>query len=339
MASAVALLYYGLQAVFFVWTAVILGFFFQGLYVEVSTKSIYTPRSLWFICLCSSALLFLLLDLDPRGGLGLYPPAGLKFLEWITVVSVLVCVAITAYMYLIVLYKQTMSPVPPKLRNFWLVMNGGFSILHVCTSMTGAITNKLYWFGIDGILLAIHEIILVAVLNVGIYKLAKGLKLQTQQVAEINAGSASSQKFKGSSFDSALKKMTYVRVLSIVAAAFIICFQILAPTGVIDRLTSFSAPIPGYDFSVWSTNYLASPGIHIAINMIFLYMSRRPQQRDSSQPSSVARSTEHKSRVSSVEPSPASQDSSTSRTRPSLTSSRSPVASTLDIQLNDIYVH
>jgi len=127
----------------------LLGFFVKDLMAEVKVKGWHTPRAV------VNMFMFLVRFvcppwIGPAWHLGLYPPAPLKLLEWCLILSILQCFAITGYMYIIALYKRNMSPVPPFLRNNWLIFNIGCSLVHIALVVAGAIVGNLFWFGVDG---------------------------------------------------------------------------------------------------------------------------------------------------------------------------------------------
>jgi len=266
--------YYVVQVLLFVWNAVLLGFFLKDLIVEVTSKGWGTPRTAWLICLCFSSTVFAILHLDPRGILGMYPPAAIVILEWSVILSVLNSFAFSAYMYLIAIYQRNMTSVPACLRNYWLVFNVAFFILHIVLSATGAILGNMFWFGVDGFALVVHELSHILVLNVCICKLARYLQHLTQERKTLGATETD--------FSSALRKMMYVRVGSIFFFLLAFLYEIFAPgNGALDRISAPNTHIMPYDNAVftWSTNI----GIFlvILIQSLLLYILRRPRAKGS----------------------------------------------------------
>jgi len=291
-------IFYVAHVFFFVWGAILLGFFVNDLIAEVKLKGWTTPRAAWLICLCSSSTLFVLLQLDPRGILGLYPPAALKLLEWCVILSILQSFAITGYMYLIALYKRNMSPVPPFLRNNWLVFNVSFTLVHIVLAVTGAILGNMFWFGVDGLALVVHESSHILVLNVCICKLSQYLQRLTQEQSSIGA--------INTNFSTALTKMLYVRVGSIVIALLAFMYQLFEPTdGAIGRISSLNTPIIQYDNSKFVASAVIGFLIAAGLQCLLLYMLRRPQAKGSERtsekttPKEMSASASHPSVASS----------------------------------------
>jgi len=257
----------------FVWGAVLLGFFLKDLIAEVTLKGWHTPRAAWLICLCWSSSVFVILQLDPRGILGLYPPAAIKLLEWCVVISMLQSFAFSAYMYIIAIYQRNMREVPPFLRNYWLAFNIAFTVTHIVLSVTGTILGNSFWFGVDGIALVLHEISHVLVLNICISKLSRYLQHLTQERSTIGATDAN--------FSSALRKMMYVRVGVSSVALLTFIYQIFAPdSGILDRISRPTTITP-YDNTVFMLSSTIGVFLAVLLNTLLLYMLRRPQAKGS----------------------------------------------------------
>jgi len=221
--------------------------------------------------------MYVILQLDPRGILGLYSPAGLKLIEWFLILSMLQSFAITGYIYLVAMYQRNSSPVPPFLRNYWLGFNVALTILHIVLSAVGAITDNLFWFGIDSCALVIHEAIHIAVLNACICSLSRYLHRLTQELSAIGSGS---------NFRTALRKMVYVRIGSVVIFTLVVVYQIFGGDGIKERLSATNAPILRYQSTTFQFDAIAGITLIAILQGLLLYMLRRPQPKAASQRSS-----------------------------------------------------
>lgn len=270
--------YYVVQAVFLIWTAVIFGFFVKGLVSEVLLKGWFTARSLWLNCLTWGIAVEIILLFDPRGMYGLYMPSGLRFLEWMTIVSVLVGLIFTAYMYLIVLYKYNLKSVPVRVRALWIGINGAFILTHIVLSAVGSLTDNVFWYGVDGMVLIIHENLIILTLNVSIWKLTKALRAQTKDISTSGGNS---------NFNVALKKLRCVCIVSIVAVLIATAYQ-LGGSGYIQRLKSYPQPATAYDNKTFSPLTIVTPLIIAGLYSLLLYSSRRPSTNVSQNVSNVS---------------------------------------------------
>jgi len=263
-------IFYVTHVLFFVWGAVLLGFFVKDLIAEVLLNGWRTPRCLWVVCLCMSSTVYVLLQLDPRGILGLYSPAALKLIEWCVVLSVLQSFAFTGYMYLIAIYQRNLSPVPPLLRNYWLAFNLALTLLHVILSLIGSLADNLFWFGVDSCVLVVHEFSQILVLNVCICGLARYLQRLTQQQGSIGMST---------NFSHALRKMLFVRVGSIVIFVIVVLYQVLGPDGTLVRVSTPYMPILKYNSTTFSFSNIVGIFLIAVLHVLLLYMLRRPQAK------------------------------------------------------------
>jgi len=300
--EAVDPIYYVAQVFFFVWASVLLGFFVKHMLDEVHLKGWGAPRTLWLISLCFSSSWFLLIQLDPRGVLGLFPPAPLKLLEWLIILSVLQSFAITGYMYIIALYQRNMTTVPPWLRNYWLAFNVAYTFVHIVLSLVGAIVGNMFWFGVDGIALVGHEASHIIVLNVCLSKLSSYLHRLTQEQSAIGVANGN--------FTTALRKMLYVRVGSIVTVLLVFIYQLFEPLeGAIAYVSTPDTPIIPYDNSVFVANAVIGFFLVGGLHCLFLYMLSRPQ----------AKGSERTSQRTPSEKTPPKELSTSAPSRPSAT--------------------
>jgi len=272
-------IFYVTQVLFFVWGAILLGFFVKDLITEVQLNGWRTSRCLWVICLCISATMYVILQLDPRGILGLYSPAGLKLIEWFAILSAIQSTGFTGYIYLVAMYLRNSSPIPPFLRNYWLGFNVSLTFVHITLSAVGAITDNLFWFGVDLCFLVLHEGIHIAVLNVCICTLSRYLHKLTEQQSAIGLDS---------NFRSALRKMMYVRIGSIVIYSLVAVYQIFGNDGIKSRLSA--APILRYQSTTFEFNAITGILLMAILHMALLYMLRRPQSSAKASQRSISRS-------------------------------------------------
>lgn len=286
--------YYVTQAIFFTWQAILLGFALRGLIKEIKLKGWVTARSMWLNCLTCGITINLILQFDPRGIHGLFPAPGLKCLEWMTVLSVLVALMFTAYMYLIVLYRYNMSSVPIQVRNTWIILNIAFMIIHVILVSTGSLLRNQFIYGIDGVVIVIHEDFILLALNISIHKLSNALRAQTQEV--------STSGYK-SDFSAAIKKLWHVRIGSLLAALVANIFQLAIPGAAIDRLSKGNQPIVAYDNSSFSPITIVSPFLVSFLFTLLLYTSRRPQKNGANEKSSPQTTESPQSSIAVNEPS------------------------------------
>jgi len=300
--------YYAVHIVFFVWGAVLVVFFVQSLVEEVRVNGWTKPRCLWASCLCLSSACFVIQFLDPRTILGLYTPSALKFVESAAVITLASSFGLSGYMYLMALYQRNMHGVPKFVRNAWIILMGTFSVLHAIFSIIGASTGNLYWFGIHQFILALHEILMTTFLNVSICKLANYLKELNQEKNSLGS--------KGTNFSNALRKMMYVRVISILLTISAVCYQTLLPGAGKDKIAKPFTPIL-YDNRVFNGMTLIAPILFCTLHSLLLYMLRRPQQKSEKSSKSSERTTE----VSIVTSSPPSASSRLSEPPPVSSSS------------------
>lgn len=296
-------IYYAVQAVFLVWNVGIFAFFTKGLFDEVSSKGWFTARSLWLNCLTCGVAIEIILLFDPRGIFGLYPPHGLKFLEWMTIISVLVGLMFTAYMYLIVLYRYNFKSVPVRVRAFWIGINVIFIAIHVVLSAVGSLSNNLFWYGVDGLVLILHEDLIVLTLNVSIYKLTTALHAQTKEISTSGGNS---------NFSVAIKKLRCVCIVSLVAALITNAYQLGAP-GTLDRLKFNPQSMSAYNNTNFSPLTVVTPFIIASLYTLLLYSSRRPQTKSQN----VSNSFSDKSTLAihSTESSPSSDSAPSSESQ------------------------
>jgi hypothetical protein len=280
------------------WGAILLGFFAKSLVDEVTLKGWKTPRAVWASSLCLSSTVFVIHYLDPRTILGLYPANILKLIESIEIITLASAFGFSGYMYLIALYQRNMNSVPKYLRNVWLLIMITFSVLHAVFSILGASTGNLYWFGVDGFILATHEMVMTAVLNYSIFKL--GLYLHELNKEKSSLGAQSTN------FHNALRKMTYVRVCSIMMTVFAVSYQILSPGSARDRVAKPFTPI-FYDTSTFSGLTVIPALLACGLHSLLLYMLRRPQPKSGGSSEKTKESTPQlQSRSSKTRPSTAS---------------------------------
>jgi len=248
------------------------GFFVKILTDEVGSCGWATARCLWACCLCLSSVVFVLSMLDPRTILGLYPPSALKFLEWAEMVTLSQSFAFSGYVYLMALYQRNVNTVPRFLRNYWLGINLSFSLVHVIFSIVGASTSNLYWFGVDGVILVVQEILMLVVLNISSCKLARYLYELTQE----RSSSTTLAPATNTNFESVLKKMWWVRMSSIFITISAVLFQLAAPGGALDCLAKPFTPIR-YDNTSFQVLSIIFPMIACVLHSVLLCMLRRPQ--------------------------------------------------------------
>jgi len=277
-----------------------LDFFLKHLIAEVAAKGWRTPRTAWLISLCTSSSIFVTLQLDPRGILGIFSVPAIKLLEWCVIVSLLVSCAFGAYMYLIALYQRNTTTVPPFLRINWFVYNALFTVLHFALSLTATILENKFWFGIDGIALVFHEASHILVLNVCIFKLSRYLHHLTQERSSLGAVDAN--------FSSALRKMLYVRIGSIIFAIIVFVYQIFTSDGILDRVSKPYSPFTPYDNTIFVFSSILGFLLVALLHTLLLYVLRRPQAKGSERtsertPSKKELSTKEISSSSSSRPS------------------------------------
>jgi len=275
-------IYYGTHVLFFVVAAVLFGFFVKCLIDEVGIKGWKTNRALWACCLCLSSGVFVLNMLDPRAALGLYPPNILKLIDWVEVITLASSFAFTGYMYLVALYQRNMNAVPTHMRNAWLALMITFSLVHAVLSVIGVSTGNLYWFGVDGFILATHEILMTCFLNFSICKLSLYLHELNKEKETLGAPS--------SNFQTALRKMMYVRVGSIMMTIFAVGFQTVSPGSSVSKISKPFTPIT-YDNATFSIMNMISPCLITGLHVLILYMMRRPQSKSASSSEKTKEST------------------------------------------------
>lgn len=235
------------------------------------SKGWFSPRSLWLNCLTCGNVIATILQFDPRGIHGLYHITGLKFLEWMTVLGVLQSLTFTAYMYLIVLYKYNMTRVPIQVRNVWIIINTSFMFTHIVLSAIGSLTENLFVYGVDSLVLLVHGDLIVVVLNVSICRLRQALGGQTQELSTSGCKS---------DFSVAIKKLSYVCIISLIIAVLFSVYTLAAP-GAVDRLKSSYILMPSYENSAFSVSTIWSPFTVSAVYTLLLYSARRPQSKSS----------------------------------------------------------
>lgn len=273
-------IYYIDQIIYFVIQAVFLGYVLSVLRVEIATQGYLAPRTLWFVSFCGMLVLSLIASLDPFCVLGLFVPNWLKFLESLLVQSIVLTVAIGAYVYAIAVYKYSMSSIPVKLRNLWIAICAAFFVIHVIICGVGAITNNLFVFGIDSIVLIVHENMLVVALNVNLWALRRGLLRLSRDMSANSIGN--------DSFNQPLKKIARLRRYTIFACTVINAYHIFSAVG---RLSSTNAPITAPDPSKFTPSNLLSQCIHLLVCLLLIFMARRPSQKAESKSGSAGGSS------------------------------------------------
>jgi len=283
-------IYYLPQTLFFVWGAVLFGFFVKSLTDEVGSCGWATARCLWAGCLCLSSVVFVLNMLDPRTILGLYPASALKFIEWAEIVTLSQSFAFSGYVYLMALYQRNVNTVPRFLRNYWLGINLSFSLLHLILSLVGASTSNLYWFGVDSVALVVQEILMMVVVNISSCKLARYLHELAPERSSIDTATTSN-------VESVLKKMWWIRMSSIFITIFAALFQFFAPGGALDCLAKPFNPIV-YDNTKFQGVSIIVPMVTCVLHSVLLSMLRRPQFKSEKLATSSSMSTPRSSRAS-----------------------------------------
>jgi len=283
--------FYVTHVVFFLWGAVLFGFYVQSLVAEVRLRAWAEPRCLWAAGLCLSSGVFVINYFDPRTILGLYPANILKFIEWVNIITISSSFGFSAYIYLTALYRRNMKVVPTCLRNVWLVLMVTCSLIHAVFSIIGASTGNMYWFGVDGLILAAQEILMTLGLNISICKLTRYLNQLNQEKHTLGATSVTN-------FEAALRKMKYVGVGSTLLLICALIFQVGLPgSGALDRIARPFTPIL-YDNRTFQGLGIVSPCLACGIHSLFLYMLRRPQPK--------SEKSSEKTREMSASPQPAS---------------------------------
>jgi len=262
--------FFASQVVFFVWGAILLGFFVKCLVDEVTLKGWHTSRTAWSCFLCVSSTIFVIDQLDPRTALGLYPPQALKLIEWSALIALTQSIAFAGYVYMAAMYQRNMGSVPPFLRNFWFCFNVVFSVTHLVLGIIGSATDTSLWYGISETLLVIQEIAITTVLNVSIYKLSTYLRQLSQEINVIG-GTATN-------YSTALRKMFSVGVYITAITTAACIFELAAPGHAVDNLSRPNAPIL-YVTATFSGQSLIYPVLACFLHSLLLYMIRRPQPK------------------------------------------------------------
>jgi len=167
-------------------------------------------------------------------------------------------------------YQRNTHSVPKFLRNWWLGLILGFSLVHLIFASIGASTSNLYWFGVDSIILVVEEVLMTTVLNTCICKLARYLKDLTQEKGTLGA--------TGSNFEAAVRKMWWVRIGSILLTIFAASFQIASPGATLDRMAKPYTPII-YDNAKFNPVTIVTGLLACGLHSLLLYMLRRPQPK------------------------------------------------------------
>lgn len=255
---------YVFQIFLFVWGASFFGYFVYVLQSQIKeTGWVLNPRCLWAFCLCLSASFDVLRDLDPTSALGIFPPGWLNFLVFVGTSLLLNCAGCATYMYLVVLYKQHMSEVPSWLRTVWLTLNITLTIVNSITSLVGAGSNTIFWFGVGTWVTMLHELVIMILVNESLNRLTNILK-----------------KLPGSnaSLERAIRKMRIIRVAATVICPAAIINQIISSENAFNRLAFDSIKTPDtadFDVMYWV------PGILVCIaHSTFAWMIRRPKSKD-----------------------------------------------------------
>lgn len=261
-------IYYIDQSIYFVLQALLLGYVLAGFYAEKAAQEYLAPRTLWLTSLCAMLTLSLIVSLDPFCVLGIFVPNWVKFLESLLVQFIVLTVAIGAYVYMIAVYKNNMASVPVKLRNGWIGICATFFLIHVIICGVGSITNNLFIFGIDSIVLIVHENLLLIVFQLNLWALSRGLLRLTRDMSNNSVGS--------DSFEEPLKKIARLRMLTVVVGSVITAYHLFSA---VDRLSSTNALIKRADPSKFNPMNLLSQCVHLIVCLVLLFMARRPSQK------------------------------------------------------------
>jgi hypothetical protein len=319
--------YYVSHVFFFVYGAVLLGLFIKSLRDEVAVKGWRTPRCLWCVLLTTSAFIFVINQLDPRGILGLYPTVAVKVIEYTEIIVLSNSFAFTGYVYLIALYRRNMSDVHPWLRSFWLIFNVGCSLLHAIFLCIATVTNNQFWLGVDGFVLVAQEITMTAVLNLGVWKLSRYLYQLMQEKQTLGS--------EGSNFSNTFRKMRWVHFVTLAVTVAAVSYQLFSPGAAITRISKPFTPI-FLDNTVFSLLTVISPTLVCTLLSIMLYSLRRPQSKNEKTSERSTKELSSSTKELSSSPGRPSRSSllttsTTSKPSPSLGSSSVPNANDIPI--------
>jgi len=196
-----------------------------------------------------------------------------------------------------------------------------FILLQAIFSTIGASTGNLFWFGIDQFIVSLQVILMTLLLNVSICKLTNYLKQLNQEQNSLGT--------TGTNFRSAMRKMLYVRVISISLTIIVFSYSIFAPGGAKDRTATPFTPIV-IDNRTFAGQSLVTPTMICLIHSMLLYMLRRPQSKSEKSSKSGEKPTE----ISSARLSELAVSATSPTTAPMKT--ESPVIASSDIMAGDI---
>jgi len=259
--------YYICQIVFFVWSCVLVGGFGYSLRVSVDNHGWLYIRTLWLACFTVGSFPQVILFLDPRGLLGIFPIPFLKFIEWTTVIGLIMSFAFTVFMYVDVLHRQNMNKTPPVLARYWLVVNVVFDVLHLLSAAISSGLRTTFFYGVDNFFLCFHELCLVILINAFLWKLERGLLQQTAAMTTVG---------NGSTFTRALRKIRCMRYGSTVLGVSAMGYQIATS---IDRVRRWE-PLLDYDNSKFTAQSLIGPLAVLLTFTMFFYISQSTRSQN-----------------------------------------------------------
>lgn len=248
------------------------GFFLHSLRVSVEKNGWKAMRTWWFVCFAIGSGIWVILYLDPRGLLGIYPMPLIKFTEWTAVVWILLSLAFTGYVYLDVLHRQSMTQTPPILRTAWISINVFFAIFHLLLAAIAAGMRSNFIFGVAGFGLTVHGVMSIALCNVFLWKLERVLLKQTAAMGDLG---------NVSTFNRALKKIRLVRFGSLLLGNGGFAYQAYLS---VDRVRAWTTLVP-YDNSTFGVGYLVAPIVCLGLYSFLFYISQSTRSQDeNSQP-------------------------------------------------------
>jgi len=215
--------------------------------------------------------MFVINNLDPRTILGIFPLLAEQFIDYLTSLLLLQAIACALYMYLLIVFQQTLTHVPTRLKQVWMGVNIALFVLEFLALLVGCSSNNLFWFGInDSILLPLHFLLMFIVWNVNLGKIVSCLN-QSQGMIKVNTDN-----LRG-----AIRKIMYLRILSVVISPLAIAYE-LGAFGGYDRLVRWGEPITPFDNEHFSALQIVSPFLKGSTLALLLYALRRPTPKRAS---------------------------------------------------------
>lgn len=256
--------------------------------IEIAETRTITPRGLCLRLTCATTAVFVINYLDPRA-VFFYPNLLGHFIDYFVTISIMQCASAALYMYLLIVFQQTLTHVPKRMKNIWFGINVISYVLEVLFLVIGTAANDIFWLGIDDLIMfPIHSALLFIVWNANLAKVSSALR-ESQKLFHTPTWNV----------QGAVRKVYFLRF-----ASFIIWpVQLLYTVGVFssgsDRLSRWGTPIEYYENQKVGADVF-SPIAKIFLFFVLLYALRRPRKKRTPSQAHLRTSSKSSFRASAI---------------------------------------